>query len=332
MINKVLLGLIAALAIGIVVVGSADKARQQPAAAITALSETVDTPVTAKTIKADTSISATADLSTFVSLAGAVGLTDILKEKGGEYTIFAPTNAAFEKFAKGGVDALLATETKSSLTALMTYHVVPGHYSAKELTDGTVLTTVQGDTLTVSNIKGVITINGVGVVTSSETTVDGSIVHIVNNVLTSSTDGLMTETTGPSKDGEEVATDATTQTLCTDNKDGTVTLQAQEYSGWWIFASWHNKGDATTEKGSCADYGLPDMTGLGLDKEKHRDRCVVTGTTCTQGIQIFSGWWIFGGWEFAPGATTIEFATAAEAKNHCDWYNEGKGSFSVQSL
>lgn len=252
-----------ALAIGIVVVGSNDKMRsQQPAAAITALSETtVDTPITAETLKGDTSISTSANLSTFVSIAEAVGLSDILKEKGGEYTIFAPTNAAFEKFAPGGVNGLLATETKGSLTALMTYHVVPGNYSAKDLTDGTVLTTVQGDTLTVSNIKGVITINGVGVVASSETTVDGSIVHIVNNVLTTSTDGLMTETTGPSKDGEEVVSDATTQTLCTDNKDGTVTLQAQEYSGWWIFARWHNTGDAVTQKGSCWQAAGPKEIG-----------------------------------------------------------------------
>lgn len=330
MINKVLLGLIATLAIGIVVVGSADKARQQPAAAITALSETVDTAVTAKTIKADTSISATADLSTFVSLAGAVGLTDILKEKGGEYTIFAPTNAAFEKFAKGGVDALLATETKSSLTALMTYHIVPGNYSAKDLTDGTVLTTVQGDTLTVSNVKGVITINGVGVVTSSETTVDGSIVHIVNNVLTTSTDGLMTETTGPSKDGEEAVSDATTQTLCTDNKDGTVTLQAQEYSGWWIFARWHNIGDTTTQKGSCADIkGVV----INQDNARREDKRVCSYDSAkgevVYGIKGWSGWWIFGGYEWLPSYPRTETATSQQdADELCSaWKNGGVNAY-----
>lgn len=330
MTNKVLLGLIMALAIGVVVVGSNDKARQQPALAVTALSETtVDTPITAETLKGDTSISTSADLSTFVSIAEAVGLSDILKEKGGEYTIFAPTNAAFEKFARGGVNGLLATETKGSLTALMTYHVVSGHYSTKDLTDGKVLTTLQGEKLTVSNVKGVVTINGVGTIASSEATADGSIVHIISNVLIASTDSFVNETTGSVK--EQETTDSNIQTVCTQSKDGTVRLQTQEYSGWWIFAAWHDKGDATVEKGACSDYGLPDNTGFGLDRERHRDRCVVTGTTCTQGIQVFSGWWVFGSWEFAPGATTIEFTTAAEAKNHCDWYNEGKGSFYVQT-
>jgi uncharacterized surface protein with fasciclin (FAS1) repeats len=329
MINKVLLGLIAALAIGIVVVGSADKARQQPAAAITALSEkAIDTPITAESLKGDTSISTSTNLSTFVSIAEAVGLTDILKEKGGEYTIFAPTNAAFEKFTPGGVTGLLATESKDSLTALMMYHVVPGHYSAKELTDGTVLTTLQGEKLTVSNVKGVITINGVGTIASSEATADGSIVHVINNVLVSSTDSLVAETTGPVKADESA--DVSMQTLCTDNKDGTVTLQSQEYSGWWIFAGWHDKGEPTNEKGTCAD-----IKGAIIDQDNARRQdkrsCSYDSASgqVVYGVKRWSGWFIFGGWEWLPSYPRTEPAASQEIANElCNaWMNDGVNAY-----
>jgi uncharacterized surface protein with fasciclin (FAS1) repeats len=89
----------------------------------------------------------------------AAGLVETLKGKG-PFTVFAPTNAAFAALPAGTVDTLLTPENKGKLTAVLTYHVVPGRLDAKALmaqaaTMGgkTKLKTVQGGELTVE-IKG----------------------------------------------------------------------------------------------------------------------------------------------------------------------------------
>ncbi|WP_262905295.1 fasciclin domain-containing protein [Hymenobacter nitidus] len=88
------------------------------------------------------------DHTTLVSALAAAGLVETLKGAG-PYTVFAPTNAAFDKLPAGAVTTLMIPENKQKLRALLTYHVVPGRLSAADLLDGQALTTLTGETLTV---------------------------------------------------------------------------------------------------------------------------------------------------------------------------------------
>ncbi len=72
------------------------------------------------------------DHTTFVAAVKAAGLVDTL-EGPGPFTVFAPTNEAFKKLPTGTVANLLKPENKEMLTKVLTYHVVPGHYSAADL-------------------------------------------------------------------------------------------------------------------------------------------------------------------------------------------------------
>lgn len=94
-----------------------------------------------------------ADHTTLVAAVKAAGLVDTLKGKG-PFTVFAPTNAAFNKLPAGTVDTLVKPENKAMLTSILTYHVVAGKYDFMALSaeikkhNGTAeLTTVNGGKL-----------------------------------------------------------------------------------------------------------------------------------------------------------------------------------------
>ena len=94
------------------------------------------------------------DHTTLVAAVKAAGLVETLAGKG-PFTVFAPTNAAFEKLPAGTVDTLLKPESKATLTKVLTYHVVPGKMDSKAIMKairkggGTAtFTTVSGDRLT----------------------------------------------------------------------------------------------------------------------------------------------------------------------------------------
>jgi uncharacterized surface protein with fasciclin (FAS1) repeats len=72
------------------------------------------------------------DHTTLVAAVKAAGLVETLQGKG-PYTVFAPTNAAFDKLPAGTIDVLLKPENKAQLTSILTYHVVPGKLSSQEL-------------------------------------------------------------------------------------------------------------------------------------------------------------------------------------------------------
>src|ERR671923_414583 len=74
------------------------------------------------------------DHTTLVAAVKAAGLVDTLQGSG-PFTVFAPTNAAFAKLPAGTVDTLLKPENKEMLAKVLTYHVVPGRLSAKDLMD-----------------------------------------------------------------------------------------------------------------------------------------------------------------------------------------------------
>lgn len=89
-----------------------------------------------------------ADHTTLVAAVKAADLAGTLSGAG-PFTVFAPTNAAFDKLPKGTVDGLLKPEKKADLAKILTYHVVPGAIMSGDLKDGQKLKTVQGEELSV---------------------------------------------------------------------------------------------------------------------------------------------------------------------------------------
>lgn len=134
-----------------------------------------------------------ADHTTLVAAVKAAGLVDTLNGPG-PFTVFAPTNAAFEQLPAGTVDMLLKPENKAMLTKVLTYHVVSGKYDSKALAKlikkghgKAWLKAVSGDTLTVMMDGNNIVIRDEKGGTSGVTTADvyqsNGVIHVVNAVL-----------------------------------------------------------------------------------------------------------------------------------------------------
>ena len=88
-------------------------------------------------------------VSTLVAAVKQAGLVETLSGPG-PFTVFAPTNAAFDKLPKGAVAGLMDPASKAKLVGVLTYHVIPGRLVAADLKDGQELTTVNGEKLHVS--------------------------------------------------------------------------------------------------------------------------------------------------------------------------------------
>jgi len=133
------------------------------------------------------------DHTTLVAAVKAAGLVDTLQGPG-PFTVFAPTNAAFGKLPKGTVDSLLRPEMKEKLVAVLTYHVVPGRLSAKDLMDAAKkdggrakLKTVEGEELTVEAKGNALTIwdakGNASKVTIQNVFQSNGVIHVVDSVL-----------------------------------------------------------------------------------------------------------------------------------------------------
>jgi uncharacterized surface protein with fasciclin (FAS1) repeats len=122
-----------------------------------------------------------ADHTTLVAALGAAGLVDALQGDG-PFTVFAPTNAAFANLPEGALEDLLKPENKETLTSILTFHVVAGNALSSDLSDGMVLTTLNGQTLTVSIVDGKVSINGANVVAADLAGSNG-VIHVIDAVL-----------------------------------------------------------------------------------------------------------------------------------------------------
>jgi uncharacterized surface protein with fasciclin (FAS1) repeats len=122
-----------------------------------------------------------ADHTTLVTAVKAAGLAETLSGVG-PFTVFAPTNAAFDKLPKGTVETLVKPESKAKLTGILTYHVVAGAVKAADLKDGQKVKTLQGEELTVSIKDGKVMINGATVTTADVISSNG-VTHVVDAVL-----------------------------------------------------------------------------------------------------------------------------------------------------
>ncbi len=124
---------------------------------------------------------ASADHTTLVAAVTAAGLGETLSGAG-PFTVFAPTNEAFNKLPAGTVDNLVKPEMKSDLTTILTYHVVAGSLRAADLKDGQKLKTVQGKELTVSVKDGKVMIDG-ATVTIPDVISSNGVTHVIDAVL-----------------------------------------------------------------------------------------------------------------------------------------------------
>lgn len=126
------------------------------------------------------------DHTTLVAAVKAADLVNTLKSDG-PFTVFAPTNAAFEKLPAGTVNTLVMPENKAKLTTILTYHVVPGRLLAADLKDGQTLTTVEGETLTVHRSGNSVMLHdakgGMATVTVANAVSKNGVTHVIDTVL-----------------------------------------------------------------------------------------------------------------------------------------------------
>ncbi|MES2060296.1 MAG: fasciclin domain-containing protein [Bacteroidota bacterium] len=133
------------------------------------------------------------DHTTLVAAVKAAGLVETL-ESAGPFTVFAPTNEAFNKLPKGTVETLLKPENKATLTKILTYHVVSGKWSAAQLmakikagngtaelktvSGGVLKAMMKGDKIYLVDEKG-----GKSWVTIADVNQSNGVIHVVNAVL-----------------------------------------------------------------------------------------------------------------------------------------------------
>ena len=134
------------------------------------------------------------DHTTLVAAVKAAGLVDTLESKG-PFTVFAPTNAAFDKLPQGTVSSLLKPENKTQLKNVLTYHVVAGKYSAATLAKEAnanggklELKTVEGEPITIEGDKmgGWWVVDGKGdkaKITIADINQSNGVIHVINGVL-----------------------------------------------------------------------------------------------------------------------------------------------------
>lgn len=125
----------------------------------------------------DTAISA-GNFTTLAAGIKAAGLTDMLVGKG-PFTVFAPTDEAFRKLPVGAVDALLKDSAK--LKAVLNYHVIAGHVSAKDMRSGDVMT-LQGSPLTAVVASSDVQVNGAHVKRPDLIATNG-VIHAIDAVI-----------------------------------------------------------------------------------------------------------------------------------------------------
>lgn len=133
------------------------------------------------------------DHTNLVAAVKAAGLVETLKSAG-PFTVFAPTNEAFDKLPAGTVETLVKPENKATLTKILTYHVVAGRLSAKDIAakikagkGKATLTTVEGGTLTAMMKGGKLILTdekgGMSTVAIKDVFHKNGVIHVIDTVL-----------------------------------------------------------------------------------------------------------------------------------------------------
>ncbi len=122
------------------------------------------------------------DFSTLVAAVKAAGLVETLSGKG-PFTIFAPTNAAFDKIDKGTLASLLKPENKEKLAAILTYHVVAGKVMAADAVKLDKAKTVNGAEFVISVKDGSVFLNGNSKVVKTDLVGSNGVIHVIDTVI-----------------------------------------------------------------------------------------------------------------------------------------------------
>ena len=123
----------------------------------------------------------TKDFSTLVAAIKAAGLVETLSGKG-PFTVFAPTNKAFEKLPPGTVATLLKPENKKKLVAVLTYHVVPGKVMAADVVKLSKAKSVQGSEIKIKVEDGKVKVDNANVVKTDIVSKNG-VIHVIDAVI-----------------------------------------------------------------------------------------------------------------------------------------------------
>ena len=127
----------------------------------------------------DTAV-ANGNFTTLAAALEAAGLVETLKGEG-PFTVFAPTDAAFAALPAGTVEDLLKPENKDQLTAILTYHVVPGAVMSTDLTEGMTAATVNGKEITIT-LEGGPKVNG-AVISTPDVAASNGVIHAIDSVI-----------------------------------------------------------------------------------------------------------------------------------------------------
>ena len=128
----------------------------------------------------DTAVSA-GKFKTLVAAVQAAGLVETLKGDG-PFTVFAPTDEAFEKLPKGTLESLLKPENKAKLAAILTYHVVPGKVMAADVVKLSEAETVQGSSVKIQ-VKGSTVMIDKAKVVKADIACTNGVIHVIDSVL-----------------------------------------------------------------------------------------------------------------------------------------------------
>jgi uncharacterized surface protein with fasciclin (FAS1) repeats len=140
----------------------------------------------------DTAVAA-GSFKTLAAALEAADVVDTLKGKG-PFTVFAPTDEAFAKLSPGTVETLLKPENKNQLTAVLTYHVVPGRVAAKQVVDLKGAKTLNGQRVDI-NVDGENVKVDKAKVVETDIQCSNGIIHIIDSVMMPSGDDIVTTAT-----------------------------------------------------------------------------------------------------------------------------------------
>lgn len=121
----------------------------------------------------------------FNTLAKALkqaGLVETLKGDG-PFTVFAPTDAAFEKLDKGTLESLMKPEAKEKLTKILTYHVIAGKVPASKVTTMDSAETVAGPKVKIATKDGKVMLNDSATVVKTDIEASNGIIHVIDSVI-----------------------------------------------------------------------------------------------------------------------------------------------------
>jgi uncharacterized surface protein with fasciclin (FAS1) repeats len=120
----------------------------------------------------------------FQTLAAALTAADLIETLKGEgpFTVFAPTDEAFAKLPAGTVESLLKPENRDQLTAILTYHVVPGAVSAAQVVSLSEATTVNGQNVAISVKGSTVSIDEASVI-ATDIMASNGVIHVIDSVI-----------------------------------------------------------------------------------------------------------------------------------------------------